>query len=84
VVAGEAELLARAVCAIVTVVDPGLVVLGGGIGQAPGLAAAVAAELRRLTPFMAEVRVSGLGTEAVVDGCLASGAELAWQRLTMM
>jgi predicted NBD/HSP70 family sugar kinase len=84
VVAGEAELLARAVCAIVTVVDPGLVVLGGGIGQAPGLAAAVAAELRRLTPFMAEVRVSALGTEAVVDGCLASGAELAWQRLTVM
>jgi predicted NBD/HSP70 family sugar kinase len=84
VVAGEAELVARAVCAIVTVVDPGLVVLGGGIGQAPGLAAAVAAELRRLTPLTAEVRVSALGTEAVVDGCLASGAELAWQRLTVM
>jgi predicted NBD/HSP70 family sugar kinase len=84
VVAGEAELVARAVCAIVTVVDPGLVVLGGGIGQAPGFAAAVAAELRRLAPVMPEVRVSALGTEAVVDGCLASGAELAWQRLTVM
>ena len=84
VVAGEAELVARAVCAIVTVVDPGLVVLGGGIGQAPGFAAVVAGALRRLTPLMAEVRVSALGTEAVVDGCLASGAELAWQRLTVM
>jgi hypothetical protein len=33
---------------------------------------------------MPEVRVSALGTEAVVDGCLASGAELAWQRLTAL
>jgi len=82
VVAGEAELVARAVCAVITVVDPELVVLGGGIGQAPGFAAAVEAELHRLAPVMPAVRVSALGTEAVVDGCLASGAELAWQRLT--
>jgi len=84
VVAGEAELVARAVCAVITVVDPELVVLGGGIGQAPGFAGAVAAHLRSLAPVMPEVRVSALGTEAVVDGCLASGAELAWQRLTAL
>jgi predicted NBD/HSP70 family sugar kinase len=82
VVAGEAELVARAVCAIVTVIDPQLVVLGGGIGQAPGFAAAVSAELGKLAPVLPDVRVSALGTDAVVDGCLASGAELAWQRLT--
>ena len=41
VVAEEAELVARVLCAIVTVVDPELIVLGGGIGQAPGFAAAV-------------------------------------------
>ncbi len=84
VVAGEAELLARAICAIITVIDPALVVLGGGIGQAPGFAAAVETELRKLAPVMPEVRVSALGTEAIVDGCLASGAELAWQRLTAL
>jgi predicted NBD/HSP70 family sugar kinase len=84
VVAAEAELVARAVCAIVTVIDPELVVLGGGIGQAPGFAAAVTRELARLAPVMPEVRVSALGTEAVVDGCLASGAGLAWQRLTAL
>jgi predicted NBD/HSP70 family sugar kinase len=84
VVAGEAELIARAVCAIITVIDPALVVLGGGIGQAPGFAAAVEAELRKLSPVTPEVRVSALGTEAIVDGCLASGAELAWQRLTAL
>jgi predicted NBD/HSP70 family sugar kinase len=82
VVAIEAQLIARAVCTIVTVVDPDLVVLGGGIGQAPGFAAAVAAELPRLAPAVPEVRVSALGTRAVVDGCLAAGNELAWQRLT--
>ena len=82
IVAEEAELVARAVCAIITVIDPQLVVLGGGIGQAPGFAAAVSAELAHMAPVMPEVRVSALGTDAVVDGCLASGAELAWQRLT--
>jgi predicted NBD/HSP70 family sugar kinase len=84
VVADEAELVAKAVCAIVTVVDPELVVLGGGIGQAPGFADAVAIGLRKLAPVMPDVRVSALGTDAVVDGCLVSGAELAWQRLTAL
>ena len=84
VVAAEAELVARAVCTIVTVIDPELVVLGGGIGRAPGFAAAVTSELERLAPAMPEVRVSALGTEAVVDGCLASGAGLAWLRLTAL
>ncbi len=84
VVAGEARLAAKAISAVVTVVDPELVVLGGGIGQAPGFAAAVTAELRQLAPVMPEVRVSALGTDAVVDGCLASGAELAWRRLTAL
>ena len=32
-------------------------------------------------PVLPEVRVSALGTDAVVDGCLASGTELAWQQL---
>jgi predicted NBD/HSP70 family sugar kinase len=81
VVAGEARLVAKAISAVVTVVDPELVVLGGGIGQAPGFAAAVTAELRMLAPVLPEVRVSALGTDAVVDGCLASGTELAWARL---
>jgi predicted NBD/HSP70 family sugar kinase len=84
VVAAEAELVARAICAIVMVIDPELVVLGGGIGQAPGFAAAVAGELVKLAPVTPEVRVSALGTDAVVDGCLASGINLAWQQLTSM
>jgi predicted NBD/HSP70 family sugar kinase len=84
IVAGEAAIVARAVCAVVTVADPEMVVLGGGIGQAPGFAAAVEAQLSTMAPAMPEVRVSALGTEAVVDGCLAAGAELAWQQLTSL
>jgi predicted NBD/HSP70 family sugar kinase len=82
VVAEEARLLARVLCAVVTVIDPALIVLGGGIGQAPGFAAEVTRELRPLAPVMPEVRVSALGTEAVVDGCLAAGTGLAWKQLS--
>ena len=82
IVAAEATLVAKAICAIIAVVDPGLVVLGGGIGQAPGFAAAVSSELAQIAPVLPELRVSALGTSAVVDGCLASGADLAWRRLT--
>jgi predicted NBD/HSP70 family sugar kinase len=84
VVAQEARLVAKAICSVVTVVDPELVVLGGGIGQAPGFAAAVTSELRQLAPVLPEVRVSALGTGAVVDGCLASGTDLAWRQLTAL
>jgi len=82
VVAEEAALVARLLCAVVTIVDPELIVLGGGVGQAPGFAEAVTAELRSIALVMPEVRVSALGTDAVVDGCLASGADLAWTQLT--
>jgi predicted NBD/HSP70 family sugar kinase len=78
VVAEEARTVAKAICAVITVVDPELIVLGGGIGQAPGFAELVTAELEQQAPVMPEVRVSALGTEAVTDGCLAAGAELAW------
>ncbi|HYB86592.1 MAG TPA: ROK family transcriptional regulator [Streptosporangiaceae bacterium] len=82
VVAEEARLVARLLCAVVTVIDPGLIVLGGGIGQAPGFALEVTRELRDMAPVMPDVRVSALGTEAVVDGCVAAGTDLAWAELT--
>jgi predicted NBD/HSP70 family sugar kinase len=78
VVAEEAVLVAKTICAVITVVDPDLIVLGGGIGRAPGFAEAVTAELDRIAPVMPAIRVSALGTDAVTDGCLAAGSELAW------
>jgi len=82
VVDDEARVIARAVCSIVAVVDPEVVVLGGGIGKAVGLVEAVGAQLAGLAPVPVDLRVSALGAESVVDGCLASGLERAWARLT--
>lgn len=82
IVADEAVLIARAICSVVAVADPELIVLGGGIGKAAGLVDAVRRELDRITPVPVEVRVSALGSDAVVDGCLASGLARAWELLT--
>jgi predicted NBD/HSP70 family sugar kinase len=81
VVAGEARLVAAAICCVISVVDPSLIVLGGGIGQAPGFAEAVTAALAEIAPVLPEVKVSALGTDVVVDGCLAEAAAMAWTQL---
>ena len=81
VVAAEARLVASAICCVITVIDPALIVLGGGIGQAPGFASAVKVALAATAPVLPEVKVSALGTEVVVDGCLAESASLAWNQL---
>jgi len=84
VVAEEARLAAKAICVVVTVVDPELIVLGGGIGRAPGFAELVCAELDEVAPVRPRVLVSALGTDAVVDGCLAAGSELAWNQVVTL
>jgi predicted NBD/HSP70 family sugar kinase len=80
-VRAEARLVAKALGSVIAVVDPELVVLGGGIGRAPGFAGMVAEALRAVVPVLPEFRVSALGEDAVVDGCLAAGRELAWVKL---
>ena len=82
IVADEAALVAKAMCSIMAVADPELIVLGGGIGQAVGLLDAVEREVRRHAPIPPELRVSALGADAVVDGCLAAGIDRAWGVLT--
>jgi len=81
IVAGEASFVAHALGSIVAVVDPELIVLGGGIGRAPGFADAVARELARFSPVVPEIRPSALGDDAVVDGCLAVGGDRLWERV---
>jgi predicted NBD/HSP70 family sugar kinase len=81
IVAGEAEFVARALGAVVAVVDPELIVLGGGIGRAPGFAEEVADRLAEFSPIVPEVRPSALGETAVVDGCLAVGGEQLWEHV---
>jgi predicted NBD/HSP70 family sugar kinase len=77
----EATLIAKAVGVIMAVVDPEMIVLGGGIGRAPGFSAAVVTVLEGISPFVPEIRVSALGEDAVVDGGLAAGMEMAWARV---
>jgi predicted NBD/HSP70 family sugar kinase len=81
VAAQEAAIVARALAAIVAVVDPELIVLGGGIGRAPGFAEEVRTRLAELAPIVPEVRPSALGPDAVVDGCLAVGGDQLWERV---
>jgi hypothetical protein len=64
-----------------SVVDPELIVLGGGIGRAPGFAEDVARELARLSPVVPDIRASALGAHAVLDGCLAVGSDQLWEQV---
>jgi len=82
VVEAEAVLIARAICAIIAVADPHLVVLGGGVGQAEKFLDLVAAKVAAYAPVLPEMRVSALGDDAVVDGCLAAGTTRLWERVT--
>jgi hypothetical protein len=43
---------------------------------------AVRRALDDLAPVPTDVRVSALGVESVVDGCLVSGLDRAWAALT--
>jgi predicted NBD/HSP70 family sugar kinase len=81
IVRKEASLIAKALASVIAVIDPELIVLGGGIGRAPGFAAAVVDALEALSPVVPEIRVSALGDDAVVEGCLAAGMERAWHRV---
>jgi predicted NBD/HSP70 family sugar kinase len=81
IVAAEAAVVAHALASIVVVVDPELIVLGGGIGRAPGFAEEVSSQLARISPVVPDVRPTALGEDAVVDGCLAVGGDELWERV---
>ncbi|WP_369221729.1 ROK family transcriptional regulator [Streptomyces sp. R39] len=78
-----ADRVAVGVAAVVAVLDPGCVVLGGEIGSAGGaaLAARVEARLRRMSPLATEVRASTLGGAAVLRGALLTARERAQDEL---
>jgi predicted NBD/HSP70 family sugar kinase len=74
----EAERLAVVVAAVAAIVDPQVVILGGGIGAnaellLPRLQGAVA----RLTPLRPPVLLSTLGADAIVLGAIATALDAA-------
>lgn len=82
VVDAEARLLARAVSTIAAVVDPELVILGGGVGHNGDLLLEpIERELLALTPLSVRVVTSALGTDAVLHGAIGVAVSAAWDQL---
>jgi predicted NBD/HSP70 family sugar kinase len=82
VVAAVAEGIGLALAAVVPVVDPELVIVGGGIGQNGDLLLTpIERELRVLSPFHPRVEVSALGENAVVSGAVATALQAAQEIL---
>jgi len=89
VVALEAERIAIAIAAIVPIVDPELVILGGGIGRNGDLLLEpVTQAFREISPFSIRLEVSPLGEEAVALGAvwmaLQAAQDLLFTRTTGM
>ena len=74
----ESGRIALAIAAIVPVIDPELVVLGGGIGSNGDLLLErVEAELAAISPFRPRIEVSVLGDEAGLHGAVATALQAA-------
>ena len=74
-----ARRVALGAVAVCTVIDPGLVVLGGEIGLAGGsaLAGRVAAEVARICPVHPQVAPTAVSSEPVLRGALLTAVQLA-------
>jgi predicted NBD/HSP70 family sugar kinase len=70
--------LALAIASIAAVLDPELIVLGGGIGQRGDLLlSTIERRLQQLTPLRPRIVVSKLGDESVLLGSIATALEVA-------
>jgi len=78
-----ADRLALGAAAVVSVLDPGCLVLAGEVGRAGGdaLAARVEERLARMSPLRTEVRAGTLGGGAVLSGALVAARDAAQDAL---
>jgi predicted NBD/HSP70 family sugar kinase len=82
VVSTVAQRIALAVAAIAAILDPELVILGGGIGrQGDLLLDPVEQELAALSPFRPRIEASVLGDDAEIQGAVAVAVESAYELL---
>ncbi|MEI6401111.1 MAG: ROK family transcriptional regulator [Actinomycetota bacterium] len=65
-----AQTLAEAVLGLAALIDPEMVVLGGGIGSNPALLAPLRAAVARLVPWPLRIETSALGARAGLVGAL--------------
>ena len=80
VVDAEAVKLAHVVSVVTTVLDPGLIVLAGGIGRnADLLAEPMRRELATAVPLVPDVVGGHLGDDAVLVGAIATAMDNAWE-----
>ena len=80
VVEAEAVKLAHVVSVVTTVLDPGLIVLAGGIGRnADLLAGPMRRELATAVPLVPDVVGGHLGDDAVLVGAIATAMDTAWE-----
>jgi predicted NBD/HSP70 family sugar kinase len=77
-VRAEAERLAVVVASVAAIVDPELIVLGGGIGaNADVLLPHLERAVQELTPLRVPVALSELGNDAIVLGAIATALDTA-------
>ncbi|MGI5499719.1 ROK family transcriptional regulator [Lentzea sp. CA-135723] len=77
-----AGLVARAVSTVAGVVDPEMIILGGGVGHNGDLLLhPIEMALRSLTPLSVQVVTSALGTDAVLHGAVGTATSAAWDAL---
>ena len=83
VVAAEARRLALAIAVVTPILNPELVILGGGVARDNGdvLLGLIRRELRAISPFQPRLAVSELGEEATLAGAVATSLAAAQDRL---
>jgi predicted NBD/HSP70 family sugar kinase len=79
VVTDEASKIAHVVSVVTAVLDPGLIVLAGGVGRnADLLTEPIRRELAETIPVVPDIVGGELGEDAVLAGAIATAMESAW------
>ncbi|WP_162783829.1 ROK family transcriptional regulator [Devosia naphthalenivorans] len=74
------QALGRIAATAATILDPSILVLGGGLSRNPKFSEIVVGEFRQLN-FRTEIAISSKGVEASVDGAARLARDLAWTSL---